>query len=1213
MLDLPFPLQFVLLAFMLLVLALPGITVGFPTTSTNVTIDDQDPAIFYSAGQWNLSNSYNSLDIQGFHHLSGQSSAFAVFNFTGTQRSVMWEHVSGFDSSLLIFAYIYLSFSFLSPLYLDVTGVAIYFLSPLWPYAVGAQLVLDNQPPAFVDLQDYSRSASLSGGSETVSSTVVWGVENLELGNHSLRVEFAQEKSEYVVLDALIYSSIDNATVKSPASSVSSFVGGSSAMPSPSVVEQTSPSTPVSHQTGTSAAIGAVVAVVAVLVVFVLIFLVFRYRRRKAARFPRLDIWDGEDQPVGNQDQSGSVMESSATHDATVLSMRSRSAERLLQSPTKTSSTFPSAPKSAVAVSPRLPLPPINTKQLPALPPPDEETQSALKYTKSILSAVSKRFTTSAPIPQSGSTAESTTSSFFPRPIFDEDHRMLSISRQHSLRGTTTPILTGPDALDPAKVSRIGTYPGVMTSKVDLQEARRFPAKPITRNLVAYPASENVQPPVTVEIARKKTQSPPPLPIQPSTTVSPHISSSSVSYSAKPKPLNALTIIPENSGSRGKLDTEEINPSSNRTGKRVSGGKLRMEKEKQRRRRSKTPVTPQGPRPRPLPSPPASLSVSGYNTPLPSASSGGSSNSEALSSNGSVPIKATVQGHVVRRRRPLPQTLPEARRSSLLLGSHILVPLRSVARGLSAGVDGVHSRALEISSIIQSQPERLKSASMRQDQEPKAPPSSFDSTCSEDDDDYKQELRDRNIASPSPQLEWDLPVLSSLLSVPTISLLDNALTAPSPDLLHVPTSNKPTPIRPRSGQPEHSRSLPSSLPSLNIVPQELADNSNNPSTSVSTSARGPLPPTPSAPLSARSAPETRSGDRSPRSPRRLPPEPLQLKHIRMESSKEITDASDAQYLTIPGDINVAPPPYSGRRFNPSIIPQPKAPAHRLFAQEAVPLSEAEQSEQSQKDSSLLNSTRNFTRRTPQSIPATPSEWRTSPTALSLTTLGSIGQTPQDQDDTAAEMLFELLDDAGSPSSTATSHKSTTIRPLSIPKKSNRITSVPPPPRQSVMTHGKSLSASQDSAAAIRERSYPYQPRQDSVTRVPRISLIPEDEAVPPLTSRLLSPRNPLIIPPHPITPPPPLPSLPPAPTPAPVVFSPSKPRSIRSKVWNAREINSRANALVDTQDGSRNIATSISRSRSNSVPQRTDSQTTRTIYPHTRTVITNDFTSTYVP
>ncbi|KAH7878387.1 uncharacterized protein C8R40DRAFT_759582 [Lentinula edodes] len=1180
MFDLPFLLQFVLLAFMLIGLAFPGITVGFPTTSTNVTIDDQDPAIFYSAGQWNLSNSYNSLDVKGFHHLSGQSSAFAVFNFT---------------------------------------GVAIYFLSPLWPYAVGAQLVLDNQPPAFVDLQDYSRSVSLSGGSETVSSAVVWGVENLELGNHSLRVEFAQEKSEYVVLDALIYSSIDNATVKSP---VSSFVGGSSVMPSPTVVEQTSSSTPVSHQSGTSAAIGAVVAVVVVLVIFVLVFLVFRYRKRKAARFPRLNIWDGEDHPAENRDQSGSVMESSATHDATVLSMRSRSAERLLQSPTKTSSTLPSASKSTVAISPRLPLPPINTKQLPALPPPDEETQSALKYTKSILSAVSKRFTTPAPIPQSGSTAESTTSSFFPRPIFDEDHRMLSISRQHSFRGTTTPILTGSDALDPAKVSRIGTYPGVATSKVELQEARRFPAKPITRNLVPHPASENVQPPVTVEISRKKNQSPPPLPTQPSTTVSPHISSSSVSYSAKRKSLNALTIIPENSGSRGKLDTEEINTSSNRTGKRVSGGKLRMEKERQRRRRSKTPVTPQGPRSRPLPSPPAFLSVSGYNTPLPSASSGGSSNSEALSSNGSVPtvnsqfpIKATVQGHVVHKRRPLPQTLPEARRSSLLLGSHILVPLRSVSRGLSPGVDGVRSRALSISSIIQSQPERLKSAFMRQDQELKTPLSSSDSTCTEDDDDYKQELRDRNIASPSPRLEWDLPVLSSLLSLPAISLSDNALTAPSPALLPIPTSNKPTPLRPRSGQPEHSRSLPSSLPSLNVVPQEPADNNNNPSTSVSTAARGPLPPTPSAPLSARSTPETRSGDRSPRSPRRLPPEPLQLKHTRMESSKEITDAPDAQYLTIPGDLNVAPPPYSGRRFSPSMIPQPKAPAHRLFAQEAVPLAEGEQTEQFQKDPSLLNSTRNFTRRALQSIPATPSEWRTSPTALSLTTPGSIGQTPQHQDDTAAEMLFELLDDAGSPSSTATSHTSTTIRPLSIPKKSNHITSVPPPPRQSVMTHGKSLSASQDSAAAITKRSYPHQPRQESVTRVPRISLIPEDEAVPPITSRLLSPRNPLIIPPHPIAPPPPLPSLPPASTLAPAVFSPSKPISIRSKVWNAREINSRANAPVDTQDGSRNIATasSISRSRSNSAPQRTDSQTTRIIYPHARTVITDDFTSTYVP
>ncbi|KAF9073032.1 hypothetical protein BDP27DRAFT_1145733, partial [Rhodocollybia butyracea] len=126
---------------------------------SNVTIDDQDSRISYSPG-WNRTSSYTSLDYGGYHHLSDQSSASAVFNFT---------------------------------------GVAIYFLSPLWPYTVGASLVLDDSPAVFVNLSDPSRPMS-TAGPETVDSAVRWKEDNLESGEHTLRVEFAQG---YVVLDAL--------------------------------------------------------------------------------------------------------------------------------------------------------------------------------------------------------------------------------------------------------------------------------------------------------------------------------------------------------------------------------------------------------------------------------------------------------------------------------------------------------------------------------------------------------------------------------------------------------------------------------------------------------------------------------------------------------------------------------------------------------------------------------------------------------------------------------------------------------------------------------------------------------------------------------------------------------------------------------------------------------------------------------------------------
>jgi hypothetical protein len=66
-------------------------------------------------------------------------------------------------------------------------GVAIYFLSPLWPYAVSTALTLDSRPTVIVDLTDLN-SSDTAGGMETVKSSVVWSTDNLPNTMHTLRI-----------------------------------------------------------------------------------------------------------------------------------------------------------------------------------------------------------------------------------------------------------------------------------------------------------------------------------------------------------------------------------------------------------------------------------------------------------------------------------------------------------------------------------------------------------------------------------------------------------------------------------------------------------------------------------------------------------------------------------------------------------------------------------------------------------------------------------------------------------------------------------------------------------------------------------------------------------------------------------------------------------------------------------------------------------------
>jgi hypothetical protein len=1124
MFDLPLPLRFLILALLFPssspIFNVKADSAGL-TTLTNMTIDDNaTQSILYSLGQWSLSSSYSSLDYGGFHHLSDQSSAFAVFNFT---------------------------------------GVSVYFLSPLWPYSVGAQLVLDGNEPTFVDLQDHSKPTSLTGGPETVSSMVVWQAENLNEGNHTLRVEFAQGKAEYVVLDGLIYSY----NVQNPPSSSSSSVMPSSTF-SPSIsstptVNQraTSSSTTTSTQSSTTpvivgAIVGAIIGIFGIIFVMILI----RYRGRISARFPQIFGTVGitvEAEPPEDRDFERSIASMSATNEATVLSATSHSAERLVplnpskatiataSAPTKATSSAnnlrsPSrstvAPSTPASTSSRPLLPPINTKQLPPLPPlPDVESEStsALNY-RSLMSAVSKRITALTGIPQSGSSS-SASSSFFPRPILDEDRGMLSISRQQSLRRATDPSSssdTSPDMLKTV-VSRVGTYPGATDKKVEGQETRRFPAKPV-REVVQNSSSKARVPSVPVVATAESVPNPQAMSSSATNRPTlPPLSAPSSSFARK-KAANPLMIIPENSISRGSGEGD----SSPRTpSKRLSGGKIRMEKERQRRRHPRTPVTPQGPRSRPLPSPPAS-------TPLPSSSSNMWSTESVAATSPRTPLTPNSQA---RRRRPLPHTLPEARRSSAILDPHMVVPSKNSRRKLTPVT-------VQSSPIGASIPASSAALSNDDTHDP-VPEMSIES----EDQTIFTQLPEGDAESQSPSLENDsepapLESPDQPLQLPTLPPLPSM--QPFSAFLSLDTTTAPS--RPRGGQHEHSLSLPSSWPSH--IP-------HTPPIDSPSSSRGPLP---TPPLSARSAPDGGTADNgSPRSQRRLPPQPLKLNNSRTRNVPfaRLKEIPETQYLTIPEDLNgeqSAPPPYSGRRsrlLQPStstavnhLATSIRTPAQRLLAREgAIPGPAELVSGNQRKDLSQT-----FNKQQPHSVPETPSDWRTSSYRQSSSSALRHGPTTNEPepDETAADLLFELLDgsDGASIATARTispSPSTISIRPLSYPVRVSRALSAPPSPPPSSSRIRTTVSLSSDPRQEQDESQIPPVPPIPTVAITTEISISRETASrLPPP-----SPRSPLLtIPPHPTTPPPPVPTT-----------------RARRKVWNAQGV-SQQRLSSSTKDSS---------------------------------------------
>ncbi|KAF5363282.1 hypothetical protein D9756_000050 [Leucocoprinus leucothites] len=221
----------------------------------NRTVDDSDPSIVYN-GRWEVPTG-SPLDLGGDHHLSDDVNANAQFTFT---------------------------------------GVAVYFMAPLWPYAVGSQVQLDNQPPVALNLAE--PNPTVSTDQETVRSAVVWSSGPITNGVHTLTVT-KNPNLPYIVVDAIIYTELDPPPTSSSSSSTSTSSTSASLAStsgSSSSTSANSPSTTNTSGGGSSnssssnrvlpIALGAALGALGIFIVGVAIWFCCRRRKR-----PKSEAW----------------------------------------------------------------------------------------------------------------------------------------------------------------------------------------------------------------------------------------------------------------------------------------------------------------------------------------------------------------------------------------------------------------------------------------------------------------------------------------------------------------------------------------------------------------------------------------------------------------------------------------------------------------------------------------------------------------------------------------------------------------------------------------------------------------------------------------------------------------------------------------------------------------------------------------------------------
>ncbi|KIY73926.1 hypothetical protein CYLTODRAFT_485065 [Cylindrobasidium torrendii FP15055 ss-10] len=159
----------------------------------NVTVDDSDARVIYN-GSWDQGNHQSSLDYNGSHALSYDPTASASFSFT---------------------------------------GVAIYYLSSMWPYPVNSTVTLDGEDSVFLNLTDPGATPA-NGGSASAQWGPRWFKTGLSNTTHELVVTMSSKQGgTWIVVDGFIYTVDDgnntNGTDSSGASTSSS--GSSSIVP----------------------------------------------------------------------------------------------------------------------------------------------------------------------------------------------------------------------------------------------------------------------------------------------------------------------------------------------------------------------------------------------------------------------------------------------------------------------------------------------------------------------------------------------------------------------------------------------------------------------------------------------------------------------------------------------------------------------------------------------------------------------------------------------------------------------------------------------------------------------------------------------------------------------------------------------------------------------------------------------------------------------
>ncbi|KAL0945976.1 hypothetical protein HGRIS_012254 [Hohenbuehelia grisea] len=218
----------------------------------NFTADDQSFKISYTGSWAPVSEHANPLNFGGSHTFTRDKEANATFTFE---------------------------------------GVGVYYMAPLWPYAVSSRLSLDGGPQIYVSMATPTGPVS-SEGVETVQSAVLWGASGLVNARHTLVVSVSPDTG-YAVVDGFIFT-VDDGTPATSSSEIPSPTSAST--PSPSIASPRNSSEPHTLQT-TVIALTASLAFLA-LVSGLLIF--WLWRRYHHVRLAPSQAWAAANFPPRN-------------------------------------------------------------------------------------------------------------------------------------------------------------------------------------------------------------------------------------------------------------------------------------------------------------------------------------------------------------------------------------------------------------------------------------------------------------------------------------------------------------------------------------------------------------------------------------------------------------------------------------------------------------------------------------------------------------------------------------------------------------------------------------------------------------------------------------------------------------------------------------------------------------------------------------------------